>query len=119
MEMGIGVGQLRAAPFSYLRRVANGETLRVVRRGQLVATLDSIGNSMDENNATTGGRYVRVQVSYLRASFGRLLDRVRDGDTIEIVHRGKPLARINPVDTSSEPRSDDLSAATSAYLVNR
>jgi hypothetical protein len=37
----IGIGQLRASPSAYLDRVAAGETIDVLRRGRVVARVQS------------------------------------------------------------------------------
>jgi prevent-host-death family protein len=46
---------------------------------------------------TTGGP-ARIGIRELRKALGRYLTEVRQGRTITVTHRGKPIARIVPID---------------------
>lgn len=48
-------------------------------------------------NRDTKGMIERVGVAEARKRFGVLLDRVTSGETVEITRRGRPVARLIPV----------------------
>lgn len=102
MGQVIGMGQLRNHACDYLERVAGGEAIDVVRRGKLVARIVSLAD--DPRNTPIGerpphvaavpGAGGRVGLDELRARAGRCFDRVAAGETVEVVWRGRLVARI-------------------------
>lgn len=88
-------------------RVAAGETIWVVWRGRLVAKIVSAVSDRHPATALTdrvgaGCAGVPVQLDQLRRQAERYFDRVVDGETIEVVRRGKLVARI--VSAAASPR---------------
>ena len=77
-----------------LERVAAGGTIDVVRRGNLVAQIVSVGDSRMTPIPADAGR--RIEFDELRNRAGRYFDRVAAGQTIEVVRGGKLVARIVP-----------------------
>jgi antitoxin (DNA-binding transcriptional repressor) of toxin-antitoxin stability system len=109
MREVIGLGQLRSDACTYLDRVGAGETIDVVRRGKLVARIESIG---DWRLAPIPERAVKavapdagelVGLDELRKRAGRCFDRVATGQTIEVVRGGGMVARIVSA-ASNDPR---------------
>lgn len=90
MGQVIGLGQLRSHTCGYLDRVAAGETIEIVRRGTLVARIVSARDDAEMCRMPTRP----VALDELRTRAGRCFDRVAAGETIEVVHRGRPVARI-------------------------
>jgi antitoxin (DNA-binding transcriptional repressor) of toxin-antitoxin stability system len=110
MPKVIGLGQLRSDACTYLRRVAAGETMHVVRRGKLVARIMPVG---DWRVAPIHARHVKgvapdaggwVGLDQLRTRAGRCFDRVAAGQTIEVIRGGKMVARIVALTSSDERR---------------
>jgi antitoxin (DNA-binding transcriptional repressor) of toxin-antitoxin stability system len=100
MREVIGLGQLRSNACTYLERVAAGETIDVVRRGEFVAQIVSVG---ERRLAPIPARSVKVAapeaggwvgLDELRTRAGRCFDRVAAGETIYVVRGGRLLARI-------------------------
>ncbi len=96
----IGLGQLRSDACTYLGRVVTGETFNVVRRGKLVAQIQSVGDgrpapiparSVQDPAPDAGGW---VGLDELRTRAGRCFDRVAAGETIYVVRGAKLVARI-------------------------
>jgi antitoxin (DNA-binding transcriptional repressor) of toxin-antitoxin stability system len=90
MEHTIGIGQLRGATRAYLQHVAGGDTVRVKRRGRIVARIEAVPAGAEEPS-----RPVVVELSRFRSHAGRYLDRVAAGESIVILHQGGLLARIS------------------------
>jgi prevent-host-death family protein len=90
MGQVIGLGQLRSHTCGYLDRVVAGETIEIVRRGSLVARIVSARSDAGIARMSTRA----VALDELRTRAGRCFDRVAAGETIEVVHRGRPVARI-------------------------
>lgn len=95
----VGLEELRTRAGHLFDRVAAGETIEVAWRERLVARIESV-TSKPRNSLTVataaqdaGGR---VGLAELRTRPGRFFDRVADGQTIEVVRRGKLVARIVP-----------------------
>jgi prevent-host-death family protein len=108
MREVIGLGQLRSDACTYLERVAAGETIDVVRRGKLVARIESVGDwrvapiparSLGVVAADAGGW---VGLDELRRCAGRCFDRVAAGETVYVVRGGGLLARIV---SAADPRA--------------
>ncbi len=110
----IGLGQLRSDACRYLDRVAAGETIDVIRRGKLVARIQSVG---DWRVAPIPARSVNVAATDadgwvglddLRMRAGRCFDRVAAGETVYVVRGGRLLARIvSAGDASAIPMPAD------------
>ena len=98
----IGIGQLRADTCRYLNRVAEGDTLEVVRRGRLAARIEPVSAQASagqrRRRSHTDGEVLTVQLSGFRSQASRYLDRVNSGCTIHVYHRGRALARIRSAD---------------------
>ena len=102
----IGLGQLRSDACTYLGRVADGETIDVVRRGKLVARIEPVGDwrlapipqRLVKDAAPDAGGWVGLDE--LRTRAGRCFDRVAAGETVYVVRGGKMLARIVSADDS-------------------
>lgn len=92
----IGTSQLRGNTRHYLGEVATGSRFRLIRRGRVIAAMYP---SHEQTPCACeighhGPVSTPVTVSDLRLSAGRFLDRVQSGETLEIFHDGKLLARI-------------------------
>jgi prevent-host-death family protein len=88
----VGLDELRTRAGRCFDRVAAGETIQVVRGGQLLAQIVSAGDStVASNPADAAGP---IELDELRARTGRYLDRAAAGDKIEIVRGGRVVARI-------------------------
>lgn len=103
----IGLGQLRSNALGYLERVLSGETIRVVWRGRLVAKIVSAAGDREASTAlpdlvAVDGAGVPVGLEQLRRKAGRYFDRVAAGETVEVVRRGRLVARI--VSAAADPR---------------
>ena len=100
MREVIGLGQLRSDACTYLDRVGAGATIDVVRRGKLVARIESVGDwrvaSIPQRSvkAIAPGSGGWVGLDELRKRAGRCFDRVATGQTIEVVRGGEMVARI-------------------------
>jgi antitoxin (DNA-binding transcriptional repressor) of toxin-antitoxin stability system len=98
MREVIGLGQLRSDACRYLDRVGAGATIDVVRRGKLVARIESVGDrraaSIPERTPVAPEADGRVGLDELRKCAGRCFDRVATGKTIEVVRGGEMVARI-------------------------
>jgi antitoxin (DNA-binding transcriptional repressor) of toxin-antitoxin stability system len=95
----IGLGQLRSHTCGYMDLVAAGETIGVVRRGKLAGWIRSTGDGRlaQPNTGVNGnGRtnLLPVDLGEFRCRAGRYFDQVAAGRTVEVVHRGKRVARI-------------------------
>ena len=103
----ICTGQLRSRTDEYVRRASAGETFHVVRRGQLVARIESsVSADYPAGGKAVGAErevVIFVRVSDLRCRAGRLLDRVAAGEIVEIVVRGTAVARILRTSQPSHP----------------
>jgi prevent-host-death family protein len=129
----IGLGQLRGATCSYFERVAEGETIDVVRRGKLVGRIVPVGGwrvapipaRSATDTAAAAGTW--VVLGELRKRAGRCFDRVAAGETLQVVSRGGALlAQIvsagdstvvsNPADAAGPIDLDELRARTGRYL---
>jgi antitoxin (DNA-binding transcriptional repressor) of toxin-antitoxin stability system len=104
MQHRIGIGQLRGDTLGYMHREATGDTIEVLRRGRLVAELQApTGAAPDVGDAAERAYcdrvMIAVDVGLLRSQPGRYFDRVAAGETLEIMHLGRPIARICPRDT--------------------
>lgn len=128
----IGLGQLRSDALTYLRRVAAGETIDVVRRGKLVARIVSVADwrvapiparSVTDPAADAGAW---VGLDELRTRAGRCFDRVAAGETIQVVRGGRLLAQIisagdsivasNPADAAGPIELNELRTRTGRYV---
>ena len=88
----VGLHELRTAAGRCFDRVAAGETIQVVRGGRLLAQIVSAGDStVASNPADPAGP---IELDELRARTGRYLDRAAAGDEVEIIRRGRVVARI-------------------------
>jgi antitoxin (DNA-binding transcriptional repressor) of toxin-antitoxin stability system len=85
----VGLDELRTRAG---HRVAAGETIYVVRGGKLLARIVSAGDSRTTPIPADAGR--RIELDELRKRAGRYFDRVAAGQTIEVIHGGKLVARI-------------------------
>lgn len=92
MAETIGIGQLRADTCAYLNRVADGDTLEVIRRGQLAARIEPLPQRRRRSRA--GGEVITVQLSGFRSQASRYLDWVGSGCTVHVYHQGQALAQI-------------------------
>lgn len=109
MATTIGLGQLRNHACGYVEKVMAGETIDVVRRGNLVAKIVSIPSNPSMWSSTglptaaaahhSGNR---VGLAELRTRAGRLFDRVANGEIIEIAWRERVVARI--VSVANHPK---------------
>lgn len=127
MREAIGLGQLRSNACAYLTRVADGETLHVIRRGKLVAWIESVGDwrvaPIPARSTEAGGW---VGLDELRTRAGRCFDRVAAGETISVVRGGRLLARIvsagdaktspAPVDANRRIQLDELRKRAGRYF---
>ncbi|AFM20395.1 prevent-host-death family protein (plasmid) [Mycolicibacterium chubuense NBB4] len=107
MAEAIGLGQLRSDTCGYLERVTFGESLDIIRRGQLVARIEPVtavpdvpsdGKPVGLNQASDR----TVSLDDLRTRAGRCFDRVAAGQSLAIVWRGRSVARIVAVAASAE-----------------
>ena len=57
-----------------------------------------------------------VSVSKARASFSALIEEVRQGETVVITHRGKPVARIDPCSLADVPDGDRVKSLAARGL---
>ncbi len=98
MREVIGLGQLRSDACTYLDRVGAGATIDIVRRGKLVARIESVGDrrvgSIPQRTARAAEAGDWVGLDELRKCAGRCFDRVATGTTIEVVRGGEMVARI-------------------------
>ena len=94
MEHTIGIGQLRGATRAYLQHVAGGDTLRVKRRGRIVARIEAVPPGTGAT-AASSARPVVVNLNHFRSHAGQYFDRVAAGESIVIVDQGGLLARIS------------------------
>ena len=103
MDRTIGVGQLRAHTCTYIQMVAGGETLRVLRRGRLVALIRPVPVAADD--ACEAGNLpsdlTPVNRSSFRAQAGRHLDHLSTGSRLCVVHNGRPMAEVTRPSLSS------------------
>lgn len=116
MRETIGLGQLRSNACTYLERVADGETIDVVRRGKLVGRIVPVGDwrvvpiparSVDTAASAAGGW---VGLDELRTRAGQCFDRVAAGETLSVVRGGRLLAQIvSAGDTERTPIPADVS----------
>jgi antitoxin (DNA-binding transcriptional repressor) of toxin-antitoxin stability system len=102
-EMGelIGLGQLRSNACGYLERVVAGETIKVARRGKLVARIvpavgDRAAPTALPDLVAVNGAGGRIGIDALRTRAGRYFDRVEAGEVICVVWRERLVARIVP-----------------------
>ncbi|WP_363114283.1 type II toxin-antitoxin system prevent-host-death family antitoxin [Mycobacterium sp.] len=105
----IGLEALRNSAGRYFDRVEAGQTIWIVWRGKLVARVVSATRNPEASPIPTqpvnvaardaGGR---VGLDELRTHAGRYLDRVAEGETIEVVRGGRVVARI--VSAAEDPR---------------
>src|SRR5260370_881574 len=128
----IGPGQLRSPTLTYLKRIAAGETIDVIRRGKLVARIVPVADwrvapiparSVTDAAADTGAW---VGLDELRTRAGRCFDRVAAGETLQVIRGGKLLAQIvsagdstvaaNPADAAGPIDLGELRARTGRYL---
>jgi prevent-host-death family protein len=128
----IGLGQLRSDALTYLNRVAEGETIDVVRRGRLAGRIVSVGEwrvapiparSVADAAADAG---TWVGIHELRTAAGRCFDRVAAGETIQVVRGGRLLAQIvsagdspmvaSPAGAAGPIDLGELRARTGRYL---
>lgn len=106
MDRTIGVGQLRAQTCTYIQMVAGGETLRVLRRGCLVALIRPLSLAADDarDAEILPPDLTPVNLSSFRTQAGRHLDHVSTGTRLCVVHNGRPLAEVTqPPDNSRLP----------------
>ena len=88
----VGLDELRTRAGRCFDRVAAGETIQVVSGGRLLAQIVSAGDStVASNPADAAGP---IELDQLRARTGRYLDRAAAGDEVEIIRRGRVVARI-------------------------
>ncbi len=90
----IGIGQFRSALLHYLHIVAGGRSVRVVRRGRVVARMHSLptpGSGVDSRST----RLLAVDLTTLRSSAGGYFDQVAVGVVVDVVHNGRRVARIS------------------------
>lgn len=95
----IGIGQLRSQMRDYLDRVAAGESFTILRRGRPVAIIhwaEEYGPLRPPSSIQSMGHAngIPVDLSQLRDRAGRYLDRVEDGERIDVTDRGNRVARI-------------------------
>jgi prevent-host-death family protein len=102
----VGLSELRTRAGRCFDRVAAGETIWVVWRGKMVAKIASVASDTEAPAALPcrvgAGARLPVQLDQLRSHAGRYFDRVAEGETIEVVRRGKLVGRI--VSAAAEPR---------------
>jgi antitoxin (DNA-binding transcriptional repressor) of toxin-antitoxin stability system len=105
MAVTVGLGQLRNHACAYFERVMAGETLYVVRRGKLVARI--VTTAGDPKTCSSAGLPFaavtqhsgnRVGLPEVRTRAGRLIDRVADGEIIEVAWRQRVVARMVSID---------------------
>jgi antitoxin (DNA-binding transcriptional repressor) of toxin-antitoxin stability system len=102
-NLTICLGQLRSNTCGYLRRVAAGETIDVVRRGALVARIISTASEPKEAPPTTHPIAMttrasrRIGIDELRVRAGRQFDRVAAGEMVEVIWQGRLVAQIVPI----------------------
>jgi len=60
-----------------------------------------------------------ASISEAKNTLSALLDRVRSGETVVIVDRGRPVARLEPALSSAEPHDGRLARLERAGLVGR
>ncbi|WP_156765253.1 type II toxin-antitoxin system prevent-host-death family antitoxin [Mycobacterium sp. 1245852.3] len=102
----IGLDALRKRAGRCLDRVEAGETVWIVWQDKLVARIESAANDGDlaaisrrAAKNPSDGAAERVRLDELRTSF---FDRIAQGETIEVVRRGKVVARM--VSAGGDPR---------------
>ncbi len=114
----VGLGELRTRAGRCFDRVAAGETIWVVWRGKMVAKIASVacdtGAPATLPDRVGAGARLPVQLDQLRSRAGRYFDRVAEGETIEVVRRGKLVGRI--VSAAAEPRSDPGTLSVAARI---
>ena len=97
MAETIGIGQLRADTRAYLQRVADGDTLELIRRGRLTARIEPVPQhpalALPQRGRSTAG-VITVALSGFRSQASRYLDQVGSGSTVHVYHQGQPLAQI-------------------------
>jgi prevent-host-death family protein len=47
---------------------------------------------------------IRANIAELKAHLSEFIERVTEGETIEICNRNRPVARISPIPTPNQPR---------------
>ncbi|MUL78724.1 type II toxin-antitoxin system Phd/YefM family antitoxin [Mycolicibacterium sp. CBMA 226] len=107
MSSSICLGQLRSHTISYVERVLSGEAFEVVRQGRRVARIVSATDDLTTKNHPTGKRALgigggRINLEDLRIRAGRCFDRVADGETLWVIWRDHPVAKI--VSITEPPR---------------
>lgn len=60
-----------------------------------------------------------ASVTEAKARLGRLLDLVRGGETVLILHRGRPVARLEPVRAGAETDEGRLAHLVRSGIVRR
>jgi antitoxin (DNA-binding transcriptional repressor) of toxin-antitoxin stability system len=101
----VGLTELRTRAGRCFDRVAAGETIWVVWRGKMVAKIASVASdtaSTVRTDAVGTDARLPVQLDQLRSHAGRYFDRVAEGETIDVVRRGKLVGHI--VSAAAEPR---------------
>lgn len=98
MDCTIGVGQLRAHTCTYMQMVAGGETLRVLRRGRLVALIRPVPGPPSESVPSD---LTPVDLSSFRTQASRHLDHVSAGSRLCVVHHGRAVAEVIQASPSS------------------
>jgi prevent-host-death family protein len=65
---------------------------------------------VNERGRQTGPATIGIR--HLRENLSRALRRVQAGETLEVTHRGRPVARIVPVVDPSDPLADLVADGT-------
>lgn len=97
----INVSQLKSDPQEYLRRVAAGETLNIVRRRRIVARIQPAGNTKPHCPVSTESakdNCENISAELLGSYARRCIDRVTAGATIDVRRFGKSIAQITAFD---------------------
>ena len=105
----IGLDALRKRAGRYFDRVEAGETIWIVWQDRLVARIMSVAKDLEAApisapavDGATPGADSPIGIVELRTRAGRYFDRVAQGETIEVLRRGKVVARI--VAATEDPR---------------
>ena len=101
MSESVGLGQLRSHTCGYLERVLTGETIDVIRRGDVVARIVPAAGGprgstlLGSVDVAVRGAGSRIRLDDLRKRAGRYFDRVAAGERIEIVWHGRVVAELS------------------------
>ena len=92
----VGTGQIRGDALRVFQRARDGERIQIVRRGKVTAHIVAPGgeDAPPPPPAPTPLGTLAVGITELRDRAGHYLDRVAEGETLEVRRRGRILGWV-------------------------